>query len=72
MEKKKKDENDGDLFGVAEDESNEQFMATKPWIGALVAPTEGNKINPYLYYYTSSYIYNYPKPQKYIKNHSNL
>lgn len=45
MEKKKKDENDGDLFGVAEDESNEQFMATKPWIGALVAPTEAPEVD---------------------------
>lgn len=50
MEKKKKDDNDGDLFGVAEDESNEQFMATKPWIGALVAPTEG------IYYYFQIYL----------------
>lgn len=28
-----------EFFGAAE-EDEEQFMATKPWIGALVAPTE--------------------------------
>jgi hypothetical protein len=39
MEAKKKDENDLGLFVEAEDESNEQFMATKPWIGALVEPS---------------------------------
>lgn len=45
MEGKKKDENDGDLFGEAENETNEQFMATKPWIGALVAPSEAPEVD---------------------------
>lgn len=44
MEGKKKAENDGDLFGAAEDESNEQFMATKPWIGALKEPSNRKKL----------------------------
>ena len=33
---------DGELFKASEDESTEQFMAVKPWIGALVAPSNRN------------------------------
>ena len=35
----KKEGEDGDLFKIAESETVEQFMAVKPWIGALKAPS---------------------------------
>lgn len=44
MEKKAKDENDGDLFNV-EEEDNEKFMAVRPWIGALVQPSDAPEAN---------------------------
>ena len=34
-----KDKPEGDIFEVVEAGSGEEFMATKPWIGAVIEPS---------------------------------
>jgi|LauGreDrversion4_2_1035121.scaffolds.fasta_scaffold136974_1 hypothetical protein len=55
------DKPEGDIFDAVEAGSGEQFMAVKPWIGAIAEPTNHNPPNPSppSVSYTLDYVYGY-------------
>lgn len=52
---------EGDFFAAEDAGAGEQFMAVKPWIGAIVEPTNHNPPNPAApnVNYTLEYVYGY-------------
>ena len=46
IEKERKDKPEGDFFEAVDAGEGDQFMAVKPWIGAIKEPTSHPPINP--------------------------